>query len=95
MSPLSASSPPIRAPGRPEGERNGAYFPAGVLTGLTTDHVAAREEFFGPVAMIFPAIDEDDALRIANYTPYGLGNEGSIASYRRCRCHDTRWPSLL
>ncbi|WP_326754095.1 NAD-dependent succinate-semialdehyde dehydrogenase [Streptomyces hirsutus] len=57
-----------------EGERHGAYFPAGVLTGLTTDHAAARQELFGPVAMVFPATDEDDALRIANDTPYGLGS---------------------
>ncbi|MFD5659167.1 NAD-dependent succinate-semialdehyde dehydrogenase [Streptomyces hirsutus] len=57
-----------------EGERRGAYFPAGVLTGLTTDHAAARQELFGPVAMVFPAADEDDALRIANDTPYGLGS---------------------
>ncbi|NBE54288.1 NAD-dependent succinate-semialdehyde dehydrogenase [Streptomyces boluensis] len=57
-----------------EGERNGAHFPAGVLTGLTTDHAMARQELFGPVAMVFKAADEDDALRIANDTPYGLGS---------------------
>lgn len=56
------------------GERRGAYFPAGVLTGLTTEHTAARQELFGPVAMVFAATDEDDALRIANDTPYGLGS---------------------
>ncbi|WP_031037065.1 NAD-dependent succinate-semialdehyde dehydrogenase [Streptomyces sp. NRRL F-5650] len=57
-----------------EGERHGAYFPAGVLTGLTTEHTAARQELFGPVATVFPAADEDDAVRIANDTPYGLGS---------------------
>ncbi|MEU6609841.1 NAD-dependent succinate-semialdehyde dehydrogenase [Streptomyces shenzhenensis] len=56
------------------GERHGAFFPAGVLTGLTTRHAAARQELFGPVAMVFPAADEDDAVRIANDTPYGLGS---------------------
>ncbi|MFE7973889.1 NAD-dependent succinate-semialdehyde dehydrogenase [Streptomyces shenzhenensis] len=56
------------------GERHGAFFPAGVLTGLTTRHAAARQELFGPVAMVFPAVDEDDAVRIANDTPYGLGS---------------------
>ncbi|MFF3941855.1 NAD-dependent succinate-semialdehyde dehydrogenase [Streptomyces phaeofaciens] len=56
------------------GERHGAFFPAGVLTGLTTRHAAARQELFGPVAMVFPAADEEDALRIANDTPYGLGS---------------------
>ncbi|WP_443051898.1 aldehyde dehydrogenase family protein [Streptomyces sp. NBC_00250] len=39
-----------------------------MLTGLTTDHAAAREEFFSPVAVIFPATGEGDALRIANDT---------------------------
>lgn len=56
------------------GERRGAHFPAGVLTGLTTEHGAARQELFGPVAMVFPAADEEDAVRIANDTPYGLGS---------------------
>ncbi|MGW4032942.1 NAD-dependent succinate-semialdehyde dehydrogenase [Streptomyces sp. NPDC004838] len=56
------------------GERRGAYFPAGVLTGLTTEHTAAREELFGPVAMVFTASDEEEAVRIANDTPYGLGS---------------------
>ncbi|MEU6201277.1 NAD-dependent succinate-semialdehyde dehydrogenase [Streptomyces sp. NPDC047061] len=56
------------------GERQGAFFPAGVLTGLSTEHAAARQELFGPVAMVFPATDEDDAVRIANDTPYGLGS---------------------
>ncbi|WP_411576566.1 NAD-dependent succinate-semialdehyde dehydrogenase [Streptomyces mutabilis] len=57
-----------------EGERSGAHFPAGVLTGLTTEHATARQELFGPVAMVFRADDEEDALRIANDTPYGLGS---------------------
>lgn len=57
-----------------EGERTGAHFPAGVLTGLTTEHATARQELFGPVAMVFRAADEEAALRIANDTPYGLGS---------------------
>ncbi len=57
-----------------EGERSSAHFPAGVLTGLTTEHATARQELFGPVAMVFRADDEEDALRIANDTPYGLGS---------------------
>ncbi|GAA1502922.1 NAD-dependent succinate-semialdehyde dehydrogenase [Nocardioides humi] len=56
------------------GEREGAFFPAGVLTGVTADSPAYRQELFGPVAMVFRAADEDDAVRIANDTPYGLGS---------------------
>lgn len=55
-------------------ERRGAHFPAGVLTGLTTEHAAAHQELFGPAAMVFRAADEADALRIADDTPYGLGS---------------------
>ncbi|GAA3659639.1 aldehyde dehydrogenase family protein [Nocardioides ginsengisoli] len=56
------------------GDRNGAFFPSGVLSGLTTDNPAYHQELFGPVAMVFRAADEDDAVRIANDTPYGLGS---------------------
>lgn len=56
------------------GERNGAFFPAGVLTGLTPDNEVYYEELFGPVAQVYRAVDEDDAVRIANDTPFGLGS---------------------
>ena len=56
------------------GERTGAFFPAGVLTGVTPDHDVYAQELFGPVAMVFEASSEDDAVRIANDTPYGLGS---------------------
>lgn len=56
------------------GGRSGAFHPAGVLTGVTPDNPAYHQEFFGPVAMVFRAADEDDAIRIANDTPYGLGS---------------------
>ena len=56
------------------GERQGAFFPTGVLTGITADNPAYHQELFGPVAMVFRAADEADAVRIANDTPYGLGS---------------------
>jgi succinate-semialdehyde dehydrogenase / glutarate-semialdehyde dehydrogenase len=56
------------------GERNGAFYPTGVLTGVTEDSEAFHQELFGPVAMVFRAKDEADAVRIANDTPYGLGS---------------------
>jgi succinate-semialdehyde dehydrogenase/glutarate-semialdehyde dehydrogenase len=51
----------------------GAYMTAGVLTGVPVDSHVAREEVFGPVAMLFRAADVDEAIRIANATPFGLG----------------------
>jgi succinate-semialdehyde dehydrogenase/glutarate-semialdehyde dehydrogenase len=56
------------------GERRGAFFPSGVLTGVPQDSEAFHQELFGPVAMVFRAKDEADAIRIANDTPYGLGS---------------------
>ena len=56
------------------GERKGAWYPPGVLTGVDPDDDTYREELFGPVAMVFKASDEDEAVRIANDTPYGLGS---------------------
>jgi succinate-semialdehyde dehydrogenase/glutarate-semialdehyde dehydrogenase len=56
------------------GERNGAFYPAGVLTGVSKDSDAFRQELFGPVAMVFRAKDEAEAVELANDTPYGLGS---------------------
>ncbi|GAC1386174.1 MAG: aldehyde dehydrogenase family protein [Marmoricola sp.] len=56
------------------GEREGAFFPAGVLTEVDQNNPAYYQELFGPVAMLFRARDEDDAVRIANDTPFGLGS---------------------
>ena len=56
------------------GQRNGAYFPSGVLSGIGADNPAFGQEFFGPVAMVYRAVDEDNAVQIANATPFGLGS---------------------
>ncbi|MGV9803196.1 NAD-dependent succinate-semialdehyde dehydrogenase [Mycobacterium sp. NPDC003449] len=56
------------------GERRGAYFPPGVLTGVTEDNTAYREELFGPVAIVHKAGSEDEAIALANDTPFGLGS---------------------
>ena len=56
------------------GERNGAHFPPGVLTGVSPASPSYREELFGPVAMVFKAGTEDEAVQIANDIPFGLGS---------------------
>ncbi|AOT58048.1 aldehyde dehydrogenase family protein [Streptomyces fradiae] len=54
----------------------GFWYPPTVLTGLAPDAPAATEEVFGPVAVVLPFDDEDDAVRLANATDYGLS--GSV-----------------
>lgn len=56
------------------GERDGNYFSAGVLTGVTPDNPAHREELFGPVAIVYKVADEAEAVELANDTPFGLGS---------------------
>ena len=56
------------------GERHGAYFPPALLTGVTPEQDVYHEELFGPVAMVFRAASEDEALTLANDTRYGLGS---------------------
>jgi succinate-semialdehyde dehydrogenase/glutarate-semialdehyde dehydrogenase len=54
----------------------GAFMRPTILTDVTPDNPAFRQEFFGPVALFLPAKDEEDAIAIANDSPFGLG--GSV-----------------
>jgi succinate-semialdehyde dehydrogenase/glutarate-semialdehyde dehydrogenase len=56
------------------GSRDGAYYPATVLTGVTPEMDAYREEFFGPVGVVYRVADEDAAVALANDTSFGLGS---------------------
>jgi succinate-semialdehyde dehydrogenase/glutarate-semialdehyde dehydrogenase len=56
------------------GDRQGTYFPGVVLTGVTPAMDAHREEFFGPVAIVYSVPDEASAIALANDTPFGLGS---------------------
>ena len=56
------------------GERNGNFFPSTVLTGITSENDAYREEFFGPVASVYRVSSEEEAVEVANDTPFGLGS---------------------
>ncbi|WP_420175031.1 NAD-dependent succinate-semialdehyde dehydrogenase [Luteococcus sp. OSA5] len=63
------------------GERvpeQGAFFQPTILTDIPLDSETSQTEFFGPVSQIYRAKDDDDAVRIANSSPFGLG--GSVFS---------------
>ncbi len=60
----------------PKVPNQGAFVQPTILTKLTDDNPARNWEFFGPVSMLFRAKNEDDAVRIANDSPFGLG--GSV-----------------
>lgn len=53
-------------------DRPGFFFSPALLTDIDLDSQLAQKEVFGPAVMIFQAEDEEDALRIANHTEYGL-----------------------
>ncbi len=59
-------------PGRPEAIKQGYFARPTVFADVSNDMTIAREEIFGPVLCIIPYENEDDAIRIANDTPYGL-----------------------
>ncbi len=55
------------------GDGPAAYYSPAVLTGITKEMRAYREELFGPVAVVYKVSDDDEALALANDTAYGLG----------------------
>jgi aldehyde dehydrogenase (NAD+) len=58
--------------GRPEGLTKGYYTKPTVFADVSNSMTIAREEIFGPVLVMIPFKDDEDAIRIANDTPYGL-----------------------
>ncbi len=65
-------------PGRPDGFDKGYFVKPTIFSNVSNDMRIAREEVFGPVLAMIPFDDEEDAVRIANDTPYGL------AAYIQC-----------
>jgi aldehyde dehydrogenase (NAD+) len=58
--------------GRPQGMDKGWFVRPTVFSDVTNDMAIAQQEIFGPVLVIIPFKDEEDAIRIANDTPFGL-----------------------
>lgn len=56
------------------GTRDGAFYDATVLADVTRDMDAYREEFFGPVGVVYRVSGEDEAIALANDTSFGLGS---------------------
>ena len=56
------------------GARNGNFVAPGLLTGVTKSNEAYGEELFGPIAMVYKAASEAEAIELANDTAYGLGS---------------------
>ena len=78
--------------GKPEGHETGYFVKPTVLANVTNDMTVAQEEIFGPVLSIIGYEDEDDAVRIANDSLYGLSGgvwsadkDRAIAVARRMR----------
>ena len=72
--------------GRPEGLSTGFYVKPTVFAGVKNSMTIAREEIFGPVLAILPYENEEEAIRIANDTPYGLSgyvSSGDLDHARR------------
>lgn len=72
-------------PGRPDGLERGYYVKPTVFTHVSNDMTIAQEEIFGPVLVIIGYQDEEDAIRIANDTRYGLSGYVSSADLERAR----------
>ncbi|MDE0062319.1 MAG: aldehyde dehydrogenase family protein [Gammaproteobacteria bacterium] len=71
--------------GRPEGLNRGYYVKPTVFSHVTNDMTIAREEIFGPVLSLIGYEDDEDAVRIANDTVYGLSGYISAGDPDRAR----------
>ncbi len=86
----------IGGAGRPDGLTKGYYVKPTIFSNVRNDMTIAREEIFGPVLCILPYDNEEQAVQIANDTPYGLAayvwsqGQRSRAAHRR---KDPRRPS--
>jgi aldehyde dehydrogenase (NAD+) len=71
--------------GRPDGIEKGYFVKPTVFANVSNNMTIAREEIFGPVLCMIPYDNEEDAVRIANDTPYGLSGYVSSRELERAR----------
>ena len=69
---------------------DGAYYPPTVLTDVTKGMPAFDEEVFGPVAVVVPVTDEEQAIETANDSAFGLGGGVFTRDLARGRAHSRR-----
>ena len=72
-------------PGKPEGLDVGYYVRPTIFADVTNDMTIAREEVFGPVLVLIPYDTEEEAIRIANDTPYGLSGYVTSGNLERAQ----------
>lgn len=72
-------------PGRPDGLSRGYFARPTIFSGVRPDMRIAQEEIFGPVLCLIPYDGEEDAIRIANDTIYGLGSHVQSGDLDRAR----------
>ncbi|MBB3173207.1 succinate-semialdehyde dehydrogenase/glutarate-semialdehyde dehydrogenase [Endobacter medicaginis] len=66
-------------------DRDGFFMQAGILTDLAKDNPVYYQEIFGPVAIVTPVDSDDEAVALANDSPYGLGGSVHTADLARGR----------
>ncbi len=69
--------------GRPKDQPKGFFVEPTMFTGVDSSMTIAQEEIFGPVLVVIPFEDDDDAVRIANDSTYGLSGAVYSASHER------------
>ena len=64
-------------------DREGAFFNATILTGVTSEMPTFDQELFGPVATVYVVKDEEEAIELANQSSYGLGGSVHTTDIKR------------
>ena len=77
-------------PGLPEGIESGYYVRPTIFSDVSNDMTVAQQEIFGPVLVMIPYDTEEEAIQIANDTPYGLAGYVQSGALDHARAVATR-----